>query len=422
MLEIHMIRYEKYLLVFLVMCISLSVRAEDPVVEGRVLDFDGASVSHADVSPFWRANGSPRRADGTDYDLSDRDEASKFWGKIGEMQPWQSGTTTDGDGRFRLNMAGKCHFLVLDEKRQNGAVYRLGANKRLTDVEIRLGPLTTVKARVQIKGSDSNPIWTHVYVNLKSDPEFPLANTRVVSCGSETQSLEFSLPKGIYRLDVYAVSGKQPENIDLRVFPDRELVIDGNGGTVDLGILELQDDLLDREDLEVASKEAGRWRDYTQHYGEKAPRWNAVDARGIDAHTNIESFRGKWVLLEFWGLSCAPCLANHLPGMIDFYNEHAEQRDRFEIIGVCIDITGKLERIQDIDAELQPIVEKVWNGKKIPFPIVLDNTFKTWERFGIPGLGTAVLVDPRGNVAEGGFETLQRALKNGEPSDERKSR
>jgi hypothetical protein len=400
----------------------MSLRAEDSVVEGRVIDIDGAPVSNADLSPFWRANGSPRRADGTDYDLSDRDEASKFWGNIGEMHPWQQGTTTDAGGRFKLDMAGKRHFMVLDEKRQNGAVYRLGVNKQRQHVEIRLGPLTTVKARVQIKGSDSKPIWSHVYVNLKSDVEYPLANTRVVSCGSEKQAIEFRLPTGIYRLDVYAVSGKQPENIDLRVFPDRELIIDGNGGTVDLGILELQDDLPDREDLEAASKEAGRWRDYTQHYGEQAPRWNAVDARGIDAHANIEVLRGKWVLLEFWGLSCAPCLSKHLPGMIDFYNEHAEQRDRFEVIGVCIDITGKLESIQDLDAELQPIVEKVWDGKNIPFPIVLDNTFKTWERFGIPGLGTAVLVDPRGNVVEGGAETLQRVLKNGEPGDEPKSR
>ncbi len=84
------------------------------------------------------------------------------------MQPWQPGTTTDAGGRFTLDMAGKRQFMVLDKKRQNGAVYRLGANKRRTDREIKLGPLTTVKARVQVRGSDSKPIWSHVYVYLKT--------------------------------------------------------------------------------------------------------------------------------------------------------------------------------------------------------------------------------------------------------------
>lgn len=100
--------------------------------------------------------------------------------------------------------------------------------------------------------------------------------------------------------------------------------------------------------------------------------------------------------------------------MIEFYNRNSHRRDRFEVIGVCIDFTGKLNRLQDLDSSLQPIVEKVWGGERIPFPIVLDNTFKTWERFGIPGLGTAVLIDPQGNVVEGGIEELKRVLQIGE--------
>jgi hypothetical protein len=50
----------------------------------------------------------------------------------------------------------------------------------------------------------------------------------------------------------------------------------------------------------------------------------------------------------------------------------------------------------------------------VPFPLVLDNTFQTWERFGIPGLGTAVLIDPNGNVVAGGLEELKRVLESGE--------
>jgi len=52
----------------------------------------------------------------------------------------------------------------------------------------------------------------------------------------------------------------------------------------------------------------------------------------------------------------------------------------------------------------------VWGGKKLPFPILLDNSFATWESFGLPGLGTTLLVDPTGNLVEGGLDALQKQL------------
>ncbi len=81
-----------------------------------------------------------------------------------------------------------------------------------------------------------------------------------------------------------------------------------------------------------------------------------------------------------------------------------------------------MSNLRDVDSELRPIVEKVWGGKEVPFPLVLDNTFKTWERFGIPGLGTAVLIDPSGKVVAGGLEKLKRVLEKGDSSDEPKAR
>ena len=40
-------------------------------------------------------------------------------------------------------------------------------------------------------------------------------------------------------------------------------------------------------------------------------------------------------------------------------------------------------------------MKNVWDGKTLPFPVLLDPTFKTWETFGIDGLGTTILIDPR---------------------------
>ena len=385
--------------------------AEDSTVSGIIVNERGTPVPNAELSSFWRANGSPCRPDGTDYDLSDPKQASQFWGNVGQMAVWQPGKRTARDGKFMFETTEKKHFLVLDVDRKNGAVHRVGAERPRDEIELQLGPLSTVKAQVRIKSSSDHPIWSHVYVHLPSNPDFPLASTRLISCGSETGDLEVRLPKGKYRLEVYAVSGEQPDDVDLRLYPDKMVVVKGNGETIDLGLLRLDADAPDRQDLEQQAKESGRWRDYTKHYGEPSPRWNAIDSRGLSPGSNIDDLRGKWVLLEFWGLSCVPCLSAHMPEAMEFYESHAEFRSEFEVIGVCIDFTGKLKSMRDLDSSLKPIVEKVWDGKEIPFPVVLDNSFATWERFGIPGLGTAVLVDPSGNVVAGGLKELARVLE-----------
>ena len=60
-----------------------------------------------------------------------------------------------------------------------------------------------------------------------------------------------------------------------------------------------------------------------------------------------------------------------------------------------------MKSIADVDRALEPIVNHVWGGKALPFPILLDPTFKTWERFGLPGLGTVIPIDPEGKLIKG---------------------
>ena len=278
-------------------------------------------------------------------------------------------------------------------------------------VEIRLIPLVTVNGRMKSVVGAKTVEWSHVYVELPADSKRPPSINRIISCGSFDGRFQFQLPPGSYSLDAYAISEPNSENIDLKVQPSPSFTIDGTRRQIDLGVLELTLAPPDRDDLETLAKDQGRWRDYTKHYGEAAPNWHTVDARGIGKETTINDFRGKWVLIDFWGLSCAPCLATGVPKLMDFYDRHSDQRDQFEIVGVCIDFSGRLKSLHDLDVAMAPLVLHVWNGRKIEFPIVLDNTFTTWERYGIPGLGTVVLVDPDGNLVEGDETTLKRLLQ-----------
>jgi alkyl hydroperoxide reductase subunit AhpC len=121
--------------------------------------------------------------------------------------------------------------------------------------------------------------------------------------------------------------------------------------------------------------------------------------------------KGKWVLLYFWGFDCAPCLRSGLPKMAKFYDDHADRRDRFEIVSICIDDDGRLKSMVDVDRKLEPIVKHIWGGKTLPFPIVLDASFQTLESFGVSTMGTVLLIDPDGHLVRGDETVFAEKLK-----------
>jgi len=121
----------------------------------------------------------------------------------------------------------------------------------------------------------------------------------------------------------------------------------------------------------------------------------------------LADFRGKWVLLEFWGPNCLPCLQRSLPALTKFYEEHANQRDQYEILAVCV-VTEEdgPKTMEQLDSVMAPIVEKTWAGKPLPFPVVLDGEGKTFEAYNILSVPCSVLIDPHGHVVKDGDETM----------------
>jgi thiol-disulfide isomerase/thioredoxin len=216
-----------------------------------------------------------------------------------------------------------------------------------------------------------------------------------------------ALPPGRYSFNAYTFKGDEKAD----VVPDPQVVVTGKVPVIDLGILHLSSFKPTITTLKERAKAAGAWSDYTKHYGEKPPQWHVVDARGVRKDVQIADFKGKWVLVDFWGLSCHSCLATSMPKLIKFYEAHRAQRDQFEILAICIDEEGELRSIDEMEKKLRPIVEHVW-GQSLPFPVMLDPTFKTWERYGLPGLGTVVLIDPEGHLAKGDETVLAQKLKS----------
>lgn len=378
-------------------------------VRGRVLDEDGKPVSGAHVSSWWRANGSPslNDANGKPYDLSTPRGQRMFWGNLGKMEPWHEPATTDANGRFSFADSPSVHHLMaMNASRTRGGLVILPSGADTSRIEIRLAPLVHVKGSLEGPAFGEHPGWTHVYTLVPEDPARPLDTTRLASCGSVEARFEMALPPGRYFLNAYTYRGDDRAE----VVPDKEIVLTARVREVDLGVLRLspfKPTIAARKDR---AKAAGKWGDYTKHYGEKPPPWHVLDARGVKKDVQIADFKGKWVLVDFWGLSCTSCLKRSLPKLIKFYDEHRAQRDRFEILAICIDEEGGLTSIGDLEKQLRPIVEHVW-GKDLPFPVLLDPTFTTWERYGLPGLGTVILIDPEGKLVKGDETVLAEKLK-----------
>ncbi|HET6327874.1 MAG TPA: TlpA disulfide reductase family protein, partial [Planctomycetaceae bacterium] len=299
--------------------------------------------------------------------------------------------------------------MALDKARKRGGLVFLPRGDKPTEVEIRLAPLIRVKGSLEGPAPGERPSWTYVYTLVPEDPARPLAMPRLVGCGSYEARFEMSLPPGRYFLEAYRFDGENTDRI-ARIDPPKEILLTRKSPEVDLGVLRLPAYQVTTSGKKNQAKAAGRWSDYTQHYGEKVPRWYAVDGRGVRKDAQASDFKGKWLLVDFWGLSCRPCLSRGIPKLVKFYEEHASQRDRFEIVSICIDEDGEIKSIADLDRKLQPIVDHVW-GKPLPFPVLLDPTFTTWERFGLPGLGTVILIDPDGNLVKGDETVLAEKLK-----------
>jgi hypothetical protein len=84
-----------------------------------------------------------------------------------------------------------------------------------------------------------------------------------------------------------------------------------------------------------------------------------------------------------------------LPHLIDFYEDHKADRDKFEILAFH---DSQAANFAELDSKLEPIIKNAWSGRPLPFPILLDSTGETIEKFGISAFPTTLLIDPEGRL------------------------
>jgi hypothetical protein len=97
-----------------------------------------------------------------------------------------------------------------------------------------------------------------------------------------------------------------------------------------------------------------------------------------------------------------------LPELIALYEDHADQRDRFEIIAIH---DSSVKSFAELDAKLPKIKERYWQGKDLPFPQLLDTAGETAKLYGNSHVSTRLLIDPQGKLVGEVFGTADLEAK-----------
>lgn len=116
--------------------------------------------------------------------------------------------------------------------------------------------------------------------------------------------------------------------------------------------------------------------------GKAAPDFKLKNLKGEEM--SLDSFKGKYALLDFWGTWCGWCIKG-MPNMKKYY---AKYKNKMEIVGICCRDTEDKWRKGVKNLELP--WTNLYNGNSDK--IVID--------YAVSGYPTKVLVDPEGKIVE----------------------
>ena len=313
-------------------------------VSGQVVDQDGAPVAGAQIARIWHFD------------------------ETGRRQTFKS-SRSDADGRFTL----ECDFYTLTETAvmamdgpgERGGIAVIRSSEPAKPLKIELGPLVEVVGHFACAESGKAPVGTEMTIHRM--PGYHA----IARCHFKGSTFSLRLPPGPY---TFHGGGSSDDYVEIQWNDTLK-----SGERRDLGAVDLKLSPIARQ------------------YGKKPPPWHFTDARGVRKNVTIDDFRGKWLVLDFWFLSCQPCVGSSLPNWIDFCEEHAAHRDRFEILAIHDDTVRSFAML---DSGLKPIIKTIWRGRPLPFPTVLDATGETIENFGVRAFPTVVLVNPEGILVQ----------------------
>ena len=115
--------------------------------------------------------------------------------------------------------------------------------------------------------------------------------------------------------------------------------------------------------------------------GSKAPDFTLESTDG--KNVTLSTLRGKYVIIDFWGSWCPPCIAG-IPKMKSFYEKY---KSKLEIVGVAC-----REQSADVWQDAVKTYELPWIN------VYNDKLSDITPKYGIEGYPTKIVIDPEGTI------------------------
>jgi len=314
---------------------------------------------------------------------------------LGRKVFFQRSQSSDEQGKVTLDLTGnpgarpprRTGLYILHEERRLTAFHEVLREHAEAEKEIRvpLEPACYVHGTLASAGLRAIgwPLsWSNAYLSW--------GRYRSLSCSSERQRVEFWVAPGKYELWAYG-SGRNATR-DLPHF-----VADTANKTITITIEAGQAEL----DLGVMDLPPG---DFASLMGKPAPELDRIKGWKNGGPVTLAQLRGKFVVLDFWGYWCGPCL-RAMPKLMDLYDAF-DSKD-LVIIAVHNDSVASIE---EMEAKLQKARQTYWEGRDLPFLVALDGSDPAVEgterpredtttaAYGIRSYPTTILIDRQGNV------------------------
>lgn len=220
-----------------------SARAGDAtVLKGTVVDADGKGVTGVEIGDNWQ---------------------------LGKSCRAYSGIRTGENGEFEITLRyfrPPIALLAMDEKRERGAAVVVSEDDAKNPVTLTLSPLATVRGEFWCANKEVSPAGSSV--------QWQFGTARIGNLHAVDPKWEVRLPSGAWQFWTY----HQDTAPCIKKFD-----VPADGKEVDLG------------QIEVAPNTLATLR------GKPFPDWKVSDARGVEKTVQPSDYKGKWVLVEFWG-------------------------------------------------------------------------------------------------------------------------
>ncbi len=337
------------------MAIVIDVHQESPEkvmtrLQGRIVDVHGEGIEGATVTLAfsWKDSGT----------------ISRF------------STTTSDTGHFTVRIprlrSGTKVALVITHDGFGGLVTKpmdLAGDTDVGTIKLKAG----CSIRVRVVGADGLPLHGAVVEPLNNYA----SRTRIARTGADGECLLTNLAAGLMKVSARFGTLNKLATIPLQP------------GENDLVVLKLAPPT--RKDSTNPPKYAPVLK-----AGTAAPEW--VISEWTDGkHRKLSDYRGKVVVIDFWGIWCSPCV-HAISAMKELYQRYQER----DVVFLGIHTAGT-----DMALVKRLLKQKKWN-----ITVGLDNgddivSGETVRRYGIRGYPTIMIIDRDGNISFNSEDTPQ---------------